>query len=118
MGRTSFAILIVALALIVFVSFPKGGESKADKRIAYWEQKLEKGVQVNSTKDQLLDWAKENTIEFIPSDEGRLIAKVEWVSGFGSPFLFCSEWNVMVSVTINPFDDVVEKSVYKVSACS
>jgi len=118
MGRSSFGILLAALALIAFIYFPRGGESKAAARIAYWQQKLEESVHVNSSKSQVLEWAKNNSVEFTPSEDGVLISKVEWVSGFGSPWLFCSEWNIMVSVKINPFDDVEEKSVYKVNACN
>ncbi len=118
MGRSSFALLLAAIALIAYIAFPRGGESKANARIAYWEQKLEESVHINSSKSRVLEWAKENSIEFTPGDNGLMTAKVEWVSGFGSPILFCSEWNIMVSVKINPFDDVEEKTVYKTNACS
>ena len=118
MGRSSFALLLAAIALVAFIAFPRGGQSKANARIAYWQQKLDESVHVNSSKSQVLEWAKNNSVEFTPGEDGLLTTKVEWVSGFGSPWLICSEWNIMVSVKINPFDDVEEKSVYKVNACS
>ena len=64
MGRASFAFLLAMLALFVFVALPKGGEGTALKRATHWEQKLEKDVPLGSTKDRLLEWAKENNIEF------------------------------------------------------
>lgn len=118
MGRSSFALLIIIIALLAFISFPKSGESKANARIAYWEQKLSEGVHINSSKSQLLEWAKDNSLEFIPAEDGTMKVKTEWVSGLGSPWLICSEWDIMISVKINPFDDVEEKTVYKVNTCS
>ncbi|MFA5040776.1 MAG: hypothetical protein WC464_03985 [Bdellovibrionales bacterium] len=118
MGRSSFAALLAALILVVFISFPQRGETKASQRVAYWEKKLDEVVPLNSSKESLLEWANKNDFEFVPTEDGRLSAKVEWVSGFGSPYLFCSEWSIMLDVEINPFGDVQSRAVRKVLECS
>jgi hypothetical protein len=118
MNRSSFALLLAVIGLVAFLYFPKSGESKANARIEYWEQKLGETIHINSSKYQVLEWAKENSLEFVPAEDGRMKVKVEWVSGLGSPWLICSEWDIVLSIKINPFDDVEEKSVTKVNTCS
>ena len=118
MGRSSFAILLVAAALLVFIALPKSGDGKASKRVLYWEEKLETDVPLNSSKDRLLEWAKENSIEFNSADSEHLSAQVEWISGFGSPMIFCSEWKIIIDVTLTPFDEVQDRIVRKVNQCT
>jgi hypothetical protein len=117
MNKTNILFLLAALAIFAFVIIPNSGENKGTQRVVYWEHQLEADIPPNSPKENALLWTKKNKVEFTEPDETHMSIRIERVSGWGFASISCSDWDVVVDLTFNSFDEVTAKTVRKVSVC-
>jgi hypothetical protein len=114
---TIVAILTI-LAVMFFVVLPRCGEVKAGERVIYWEQKLAKDIPLNSSRDRVAEWARDNSVDFSNSGGEHAVAEVEQVTGLGFIDISCPDWKVLIDIAFDSFDEVVAETVRKVSECS
>lgn len=118
MNRFSFTVFLVALLLIFLVALPDSGSKKAENRVAYWQTFVEKEIPFGWEREQLLDWAGENSFTFMFPDDQQTSAVLESVSGWGLAGLLCPDWNVVLQATFDPSGEgLIDRTVNKVSRC-
>jgi hypothetical protein len=116
LNKTNIVFLLAALALF-FIVIPNSGENKVGQRKIYWEQKLEKEIPSDSSRESVILWAKQKKVEYTTPDETHMSISIDRISGWGFTNLYCSDWDVFIDVTFNSFDEVTAKTVRKVSTC-
>ena len=117
MKKILLVTVLLALAAIFSAIFSKSGANNVPQQISYWRQKLTSEVPVGSPKDYVLLWAKNNSVDFVLDvHRNTLFANVGRVpdTGIGFP---CSEWNILIDLTLGRDNKVSTETVHSAGSC-
>ena len=87
-----------------------------DKRLGYWQHSL-KELPLGSSSDQVTRWGKSHGIElsFLP-EQRQFYANVERIPVNGIKFP-CSEWNIIIQITMDKAGRSIKNEVGQVGSC-
>jgi hypothetical protein len=108
----------ILISLMTLVLLGCGGKEPDLKgRRAYWEGELARNAPVGSSKDAILTWAASRGVHFNDDHtQQRLYANVEQIPEPGIPFP-CSEWNIIVQISMDSNNRSTSNNVSQVGSC-
>jgi hypothetical protein len=108
--------VIVAALIVALIGCSTHNEQLARRR-AYWDEALKQNVPTGTTKEQIISWGKSQGVAFNPVPQNHwLIANVERVAVEGIKFP-CSEWNIIVTVTLDAHEKATRYEISQVGTC-
>jgi hypothetical protein len=93
------------------------GNSHARERAEFWKAELAHNIPLGTTKEKAIQWGKDRNVKFEFLEEQHwLYANVEHVpdSGIGFP---CSDWNIILKVSLDANDRTTGREVSTVGSC-
>jgi hypothetical protein len=97
LGRRIVAAILIAVALVACST----GNAKLQERVAFWRGALANGVPVGTGKEKIREWGETHHVKFdLLGQQHVLYANVERIPEAGIPFP-CSEWNIILKITID-----------------
>ena len=112
--RNALAALIIGITTLPACA---GDNHLLKERTAYWREALSRGVPAGSSKQQAMEWAASRNVKFEYLEQQHwLYANVERVPESGIPFP-CSQWNIILTVTIDNTGHSVQNEVSTVGTC-
>jgi len=107
-------LVIVALATLAACA---GDRPVLTKRVTFWRDALSQGAPIGSTVEKVREWGTRYHVSFQYLEQQHwLYANVEQVPEEGMPFP-CSQWNIILKVTIDPTGHSTENEVSTVGTC-
>jgi hypothetical protein len=108
-----FAFVLFALALMGCTQ----GNSRARERAEFWKAEMARDIPPGTTKEKAIQWGKDRKVKFDFLEKQRwLYANVEQVPGSGIGFP-CSDWNIILTVSLDPNDRTIGNEVSTVGSC-
>jgi hypothetical protein len=109
-----FALVALAIATLPACT---GDNHALKERTAYWREALSQGVPTGTSREKALEWAISRNVKFEYLEQQHwLYATVEQVPESGVPFP-CSQWNIILKITIDPTGHSVKNEVSTVGTC-
>lgn len=109
-------IAFVALAIVALPAYA-GDNHVLRERVAYWQAALSQGVPTGTAKDKAVEWGASHNVQFeYLVQQHWLYANVEQVKESGIPFP-CSQWNIILKVTIDASGRSSKNEVTTVGSC-
>jgi hypothetical protein len=94
-----------------------GDNNLLKERAAYWREALSQGVPAGSSTQKAMEWAASRNVKFEYLEQRHwLYANVERVPELGISFP-CSQWNIILKVTIDSTGHSVQNEVSTVGTC-
>lgn len=109
----------IALAILAIIALPAcaGDNDALHERVAYWRSALSHGVPNGSSREKAMEWAASRSVKFEYLEKQHwLYANVEQVPEAGIPFP-CSQWNIILKVTLDGIGHSVSNEVSTVGSC-
>jgi len=109
--KAAFAVLLT-LCLVAC----QQDSSELRSRVAVWSQRLTE-LPAGSSSPEIQRWAASHKVHFtFLSEQRQFYANVERVPVKGLHFP-CSEWNIIITVSVDPSGHSTKSSVQQVGAC-
>jgi hypothetical protein len=92
-------------------------QSKVQERIAFWKETLAREVPLGTPADQIQEWGSAHKIKFDYLEKQRwLYAIAEMIPETGIRFP-CSQWNIILKISIDGGGRSVKNDVSAVGSC-
>jgi len=112
--RIGLAALAIAFTTLLACA---GDNHMLKERAAYWREALSQGVPAGSSKQKAMEWAAAHNVKFEYLEQQHwLYANVERIPEPGIPFP-CSQWNIILKVTIDATGHSIQNEVSTVGTC-
>lgn len=114
--RNHMRIALAALTIATLLGCA-GDNHLLKDRAAYWREALSQGVPKGTSREKAMEWAAGHNVKFEYLEQQHwLYANVEQVPESGIPFP-CSQWNIILKVTIDTTGQSVKNEVSTVGTC-
>lgn len=108
--------LTIALFALALMGCTQGN-SHARERADFWRAEMARDIPPGTAKEKAIQWGKGRNVKFDFLEQQRwLYANVEHVpdSGIGFP---CSDWNIILKVSLDANDRTIGNEVSTVGSC-
>ncbi len=96
--RPPFIALVIAISVLPTCA---GDNQLLQARVTYWQIALSQGIPAGTSKEKAIEWGTAHNVQFDYLEKQHwLYTNVEQVKEAGFPFP-CSEWNIILKVTID-----------------
>jgi hypothetical protein len=108
---------IVAILFCVVLFGCEKDQSRLEARVTFWQQALARDVPPGTTVQRINEWGAAHNIKFDYLEKQQwLYANVERVPVSGIHFP-CSEWNIILKITVDNVGRSVKHDVSTVGSC-
>jgi hypothetical protein len=115
-------ILLTAVLLLVTATSVAKTQTQAEKRTAYWQQKLSRELPVGSSRAAITKWAAANQVGVAENPiNGELSMRLEYIPApkpkFSSTLVLCNAWDVMARIKLGAGGELVSTQVTSLGHC-
>jgi len=117
--RAAHSCMRIIIAPLIFIALTgcSSGHPKLQERIAFWRNTLAKDVPVGTNAENIRAWGTAHHVKFDYLEQQQwLYANVAKIPEKGIHFP-CSEWNIILKITIDSAGRSVKTDVSSVGSC-